>query len=199
MMTFHHSALIFWILSFFVSLSSYYIYYTSILAGKTKPHVFSWLLWGLISLVVCIIQFMDAAGIGALNTLLIAGLCLGIAGVALKKWEHSISLGDKLSFTAGMLAILLWLITDTPLYSVIILITIDLFGFIPTFIKSYENPYSEDYTAYIIAFFGYALSLGALSHISFLTAGFVGITALLNISLAGVIYIRRFSVGETMA
>ena len=40
-------------------------YIRSIKLGKTKPHVFSWIIWGITTVIASLAQFSDNAGVGA--------------------------------------------------------------------------------------------------------------------------------------
>lgn len=185
------SKIVFWLISLIFTFLSYFIYYKSIFKGKSKPHIFSWFIWGLISTIICIIQIYDNAWIWAINTWFVALLCLWIAFLSFKKWEKEITKVDKISLGVGLLSIILWIFTKDPLYSVLLLIGIDLFWFIPTFFKSYKKPYEENGNAYFLASLGYWFSILAMSHISFLTVGFIIFTFVSNLLLSILIFYRR--------
>ena len=48
-----------------LTLIAFLPYIRSILRGKTKPHVFSWLIWGTTTFVVFLAQLADEGGVGA--------------------------------------------------------------------------------------------------------------------------------------
>ncbi|MDD2908095.1 MAG: hypothetical protein PHH98_05680 [Candidatus Gracilibacteria bacterium] len=170
---------------------SYFIYFRSIVKGETKPHVVSWFIWGLISLIIFVIQIYDDAGLGAFNTGLVSFFCLGIAFISFKKGDKKISKSDGYSLVFGILSIVLWIFTNNPILSVVLLILVDLFGFIPTILKSINKPFEESETAYFLAFLGYFMSTFAMNHISFLSSGFIIFTCISNLILALLIFIRK--------
>ena len=53
----------------------YIPYIRDIVKGKTKPHVYSWFLWGFVTLIAFALQLSDKAGSGAFVTLAAAIMC----------------------------------------------------------------------------------------------------------------------------
>ena len=51
-----------------VSVVSYIPYFRDIFKRQTKPHIFSWFVWGLISIIAFFAQLAKGAGVGALVT-----------------------------------------------------------------------------------------------------------------------------------
>ena len=122
-------------------------YIRSIHQGKTKPHAFSWIIWASVTFIVFLAQLSDHGGAGAwpigvsgLITLYVAFLAYTI------KSDRMISNIDWLFFILAMASLPLWYFTSNPLWSVMILTTVDLLGFVPTFRKSYNYPYEEQLT-----------------------------------------------------
>lgn len=48
-----------------LTIMAFWPYIRSIHQGKTKPHVFSWIIWGSTTFVVFLAQLADAGGAGA--------------------------------------------------------------------------------------------------------------------------------------
>lgn len=183
--------IIFWFLALIFSGYSYYIYYKSIFDGHSKPHVFSWFLWWFISIVVWLIQFTHEWWLWVMNTLMVWVLCLWIAFLAYKKWDKDMSLSDKIFLWMWLISVALWIFVDIPLYSILILIAIDIFGFLPTFRKLYQKPYNEQVLAYLLASCWYSFSIFSLEEITFVTAWYVTCTAVFNLSLFFMVMVRR--------
>ena len=53
------------VIAVLLTFSGYIPYIRDITKGKTKPHVFSWFLWGFVTLIVFALQSYAHAGIGA--------------------------------------------------------------------------------------------------------------------------------------
>jgi len=172
--------------------TSYIIYVYSIFKGETRPHPFSWFIWGLLTLIGYVAQISDGGGVGAIITLASAVISFAIAGIGYVKRENIvISKSDKWAFVLSLLAIPLWLITDTPLYSVILITLIDGAGFYPTFRKSWHAPEQESVSSFALGGFKHFFTILALENISLITALFPFSLVLTNFSLIALIYVRK--------
>ncbi len=170
----------------------FYPYITSILRGKTKPHVFSWVIWGVTTTVVYAAQVADHGGVGAWPTGISGLITFYVAWLAYKhKSDTHISRSDWGFFITALLSIPLWYITSSPLWSVIILTSIDGIGFIPTYRKAFILPHEEQITFYGLFTFRNIFSILALENFSITTLLFPVVTAIGCIPLMFMIYWRR--------
>jgi len=170
---------------------SYFIYFTSVIKGETKPHVVSWFIWWLISFIIFTIQIYDNAWLWSFNIWFVAFLCFFIAFISFKRWSRNISKWDSFSLLFWILSIILWLFTSNPFLSVVLLIIVDIFWFIPTILKSIKNPFEEKWIAFFLAFLWYFMSIFAMDNISFLTVWFVVVSCIFNLILFLIIFYRK--------
>ncbi len=123
---------------------AFFPYIRSILRGEIKPHVFSWIIWGATTLVAFFAQLDDDGGVGAWPIGISGVITLFIALLAyIKKSDIAITKTDWLFFITAMSSLPFWYFTSDPLWAVIILTAVDVFGFGPTIRKTYIDPYSE--------------------------------------------------------
>ena len=154
-------------------------YITSILQNKTQPHAFSWIVWGSVTFIIFLAQLADGGGAGAWPIGVSGIITLFVAILAyLKKSDHMIVKKDWLFFIMALTAIPFWYVTSNPLWAVLILTTVDLLGFVPTFRKAYSYPYEEQLTFYIIITCRNLIAIVALEHYSLTTILFPAATAL---------------------
>lgn len=174
-----------------IAFISYVPYFFDILSGKTKPHVFSWLIWGIIVGLAFFGQITDNGGPGTWATGFTALACFAIFLLAFQKGEKDIVLIDWISLIGAFVAIIFWVITKGPLLSVILLSIIDTLGFVPTFRKSYMHPHNETLSTYIMSVIKFILSLFALENFSLITAFFPTTLVLANGAFVAMLIIRR--------
>jgi hypothetical protein len=103
------------LLSAFLAVVSYVPYLRSIFVANTRPHAFTWLVWGSVMAIAFLAQWSDRAGAGSWGTGLSAAFCLGIGIIALFRGETHITRGDWIAFLTTVLAIPLWAVTSDPL------------------------------------------------------------------------------------
>jgi hypothetical protein len=131
---------------------AYIPYCWGMMRGTIKPHVFSWLIWGILTGVVAAAQLSEGGGLGAWVMVIATIGQLGIAAVAFKKETVVITRGDWIAFISALLIMPLWLVTKNPLYAVILACTIDVLMYYPTVRKSWQQPHEESLIMFVIAF-----------------------------------------------
>jgi len=147
----------------------YIPYLRNVLKGTTKPHVYTWFVWGSMTLIIFALQISDNAGPGAWVTLVTAILSLTIFALGIRQGDKDITKSDTLSFVAAIFALGLWLFAEQPVATTVLLVTVGMFGFIPTIRKSWNKPYTETISTYAINSFRQGLSFFALTNYSILT------------------------------
>ena len=119
------------------------VYFASIFKGKTKPHAFSWLIWATVSGIGFAAQFAEGAGPGSWARGFSAVTCCILVVLGYFKGEKNITGSDWTTLSAALLAVPLWVITKTPIWSVFIVCVIDTIGYFPTVRKAWNKPYQE--------------------------------------------------------
>lgn len=153
-----------------LGLIGYAPYIRDIVRGKTRPHVYTWFSWGLLSSTTFALQLSDHAGVGAYITLFVALLCFVIFGLALKQGDHDITLSDTLVFFVVLVAIGLWLFAKQPILSILLVVSADVLAFLPTVRKSWRKPRQETLLSYVFAGSRHAVAALALQRFTFITA-----------------------------
>ena len=180
-----------------LTLIAFIPYIRSILHGTTRPHVFSWLIWGITTFVVFIAQLEDRGGVGAWPIGVSGTITLLIALLAyVKRAELTITGTDWLFFLAALSSLPFWYVTSDPLWAVVILTSVDVLGFGPTVRKVYRAPHSESLLFYALFAVRNLLVILALENVSLTTVLFpaaIAAACLLLIALVG--YRRRALAG----
>jgi len=177
---------------FFVVLAGVpYIYLT--LTGKTKPHVFTRLIWGILAAIVSAAQYTENAGPGAWAAGLAALFTLTTAILGFWYGEKNITRSDWISFIAGLCAAPLWYFTSNPLAAVVLVTLIYAAGYYPTFRKSYTKPKEEPIFSYFVNNMKHATSILAMTEYSVTTLLFPAVLLILNAGLIVMLVWRRRS------
>lgn len=174
-----------------ISIIGYVPYVRDILAGKTKPHAFSWLVWGVLNAIAFAAQVQKHGGAGTWAVGLTAAALVVIFVLSLIKGERNIRPFDWFCLGGSTAALILWALTDGPLLSVILITVVDAFGFLPTVRKAYHKPHQETLVTYQINTAKYFLVVAALQTYSIETALFPLAVALMNFAFVGMLAARR--------
>lgn len=149
---------------------AYVPYFKDIFAKKTMPHPYSWLIWGLTSILIFALQVSHGAGAGSYATATVAVISLIVCALAFRNGgRKDITYADTLCFIAALVGIALWLVADQPTSSMVLLVGADLIGFIPSIRKAWYKPFEETLSLWTINGFRHILTLFALESYSLLT------------------------------
>lgn len=183
-------------LTIVMALVGYIPYLRDTVAGKTKPHVISWFLWGLVSFIAFGLQWSKGAGPGSWANLTMSVICFVLFVLSLKNGTKQIKVADVVSLILAIVAIVLWLGVNQPVWSIVLVVLIDIFSFVPTFIKSWDNPHQETLSTWILTVVRQGLILLSLNKINVVTALFPVYALTANVIFCALlVYRRRVSVG----
>lgn len=178
-----------------LTLIAFFPYIRSILRGKTKPHVFSWVIWGTTTIIVFLAQVESNGGVGAWPIGVSGCITIYIAYLAyLRKTDRAITKTDWIFLVAALSSLPFWYVTSDPLWAVVILTSVDIIGFGPTFRRAYMHPFEER-----LAFFGLfvvrnLLAIMALEQYSLTTVLFPAAVTSACLLLMLMVAYRRWSV-----
>lgn len=150
----------------FLTIYAYIPYFKGIFAGQTKPHLFTWLVWSLVTLIAVVIQATEGGGAGTWPTAVAALLCFAITGLAVTHGSKDIKKVDWFFLAASISAIPVWLLTANPLWAAIMVTLIEIIASFPTLRKSWHTPEQEVASTYGINTIRYVLSILALASFS---------------------------------
>lgn len=168
-------------------------YFIATLQGKARPNRVSWLVWTVIALIIAVAQWVGDAGLSALMA-----LAVGIGPLAIlilsflnpqAYWQTS-----RLDIFCGVisaLGLIGWAVTRNPSVAIAFCIFADFSASLPTYLKSWTHPASEDLSNYILtALSGIVAALAIPPPLTFVSAAFVAYLAV-NCTNISVILCRK--------
>lgn len=171
---------------------AFFPYIRSIIRGVTKPHVFSWVIWGTTTFVVFLAQLEDNGGVGAWPIGVSGGISIFIALLAyIKRTDIAITRTDWVFFMSAMSSLPFWYLTSDPLWAVVILTTVDVLGFGPTVRKAYTYPHSESLLFFALFTARNLIVITALENYSVTTVLFPAVIAAACMLLITMVTYRR--------
>ncbi len=170
-------------------------YFIDTLKGKVKPNKVSWLLWSIAPLIAAFAQIKQGVGILFITTFVVGFLpvIIFIASFVNKdaKWKIT-----KFDLTCGLLSLIglvLWLITKVGNVAIFFSIVADGLASVPTILKSYSDPESENDSVYWFGTVNAALGLLTISTWKF---EFWGFPLYLLFCSLGIAILIRFKIGK---
>ena len=175
-----------------LTLIAFFPYIRSIIQGTVKPHVFSWVIWGTTTFVIFLAQLEDNGGVGAWPIGVSGSITIFIAILAyVKRADITITKTDWLFFIVAMSSLPFWYVTSDPLWTVVILTTVDVLGFGPTIRKAYAEPHSESLLFFALFTTRNLIVIMALENYSVTTVLFPAAVAIAGILLMTMLTYRR--------
>jgi len=158
------------ILAIILTFAGYIPYIKDVIRGKTKPHLYSWVAWGMVGGIVFALQLANGAGPAAFVTLAAELACLAVIVLTVKyKVASKITPADTLFIVLASLSLILWLVIKQPLWAALLATSTDLLSFVPTIRKSWHEPHSETLLFYLLNTLRFALAALAVSTYSVVT------------------------------
>jgi hypothetical protein len=173
----------------------YGTYFWTIYKGETKPHAFSWLLWGTVTGIGTFAQFDLGGGPSAWALAFVSVTCLMIAVLSFFIGEKDYTRSDWMALIGCLIAIPVWQITDNAIGALFIIIIIDGLTYWPTIRKSFHKPDTEPPISYFFAGMRYFLILFAVPDPTWQTLMYPFFLMVADWGFAIYIVIRRWQKG----
>ncbi len=176
---------------------AYIPYYRDILQGKTRPHIYSWSLWSLLTVLIVILQIKGGAGPATWVTAAAGLMCSGVVALSIRNGKRDITRSDTAVAILSLLAIVFWLAAKQLVVSITLTIIADMLAFIPTVRKSYYFPYTETLSLYFTNTLRFCLTLFAVGQYTYLSSAWIVAWIVANGALSILIFARRTQVKNT--
>jgi len=174
-----------------IALIAYTLYIRNILINRTKPHAFSWLLWGLLTGIVFIAQTLEGGGAGAWVTGVSSIACFIIGILAFSKDTRGFLLFDWVFLGAALLALSFWFFVKDITTSVIIVTLVDVLGYASTLRKGWHKPGQDMVTSFGLNSIKFIFAVLALQSYSIATWLYPVAMVIMNASVAIMLLLRR--------
>jgi len=169
-----------------VQLAGVFSYLKGTIRGETKPNRITWFMWSIAPLIA------SAAGLAsgvtwAVLPVFMSGfgpLIIFIASFVNKNSYWKLEIFDWLCGIFSALALILWWITKDPVVAIIFAILSDLSAGLPTLIKSWKFPETENATAFLTGIFNALTSFAAIKIWVFSSYAFISYIVLMDSLIA---------------
>ena len=163
-----------------LTIFAYIPYLRGIYSGVTKPHLYTWAVWTLTTLIAAVIQIAKGGAAGSWSTFVAALLCFWITCLSVQRGSKDIRRVDRYFLIASLAAVPLWIVLKDPTWSAILLTGIELVASFPTLRKSWLHPEQEVPITWGINAIRFSLSIAALGAYSIATTAYPAGMVLMN-------------------
>ena len=131
-------------------------------AARTRPHRGTWLIWGVLAVVVCLSQRADGASWSLIMVAAQAALTSVIFLLAIRRGEGGVSPIELAMIALAGAGVIGWIVVDEPIVATACVVAADLVGAAMMVPKTYRDPDSETLVTFAFASVAGALAAGAV-------------------------------------
>jgi hypothetical protein len=140
-------------------------YVRDILAGRTRPYRWTWLIWAVLAIVVCASQRADGASWSLLMAATQAVLTSVIFVLAIRRGEGLLGTGERVMLAIAAGGVVGWMVAGEPVVATACVVVADLIGAAMMLPKTYRDPDSETLATFALASVAGALAAGAVGRL----------------------------------
>jgi hypothetical protein len=167
--------------------------------GRTKPNIVTWFTWTLLTLIAALAAFASHEPKSA-YLLLANTFCTGlVVAVGLRYGTAKYSWFDGLCQLGTVAGLVLWLVFNSPTIGIVVPLTIDFIGTLPTLRHSWLKPAEETWQTFLIGVVAPLLTIVSLTRYNIASLLFPLYLFLANAAIVAVVITRRRQLGLSLA
>ena len=174
-----------------LTIYGYFPYIRDTFLKKTTPHMYTWLAWVITQSTATVAIWRGGGNYGVFSFIIGTALVVFVFLLSLKYGTKNIKRSDAFALVAALVAIFVWWGLNNPFLAVLMVSVIDGIGYIPTFRKSFEEPWSETLSFWLIMVVINILVLISVAEHNFLTVAYPTTLATANAVVWSICFFRR--------
>jgi len=178
---------------------SFFPYIRDILKGKTQPHLYTYIIWGIVTALAFFGQYVAGAGPGAWTTGVMEILTLFVLALCFRYGTKDITGFDTVLLVIALVAIIPWFLTKDPTVSIVIATLIDVCAFLPTIRKTLNDADSETLISWVVNLLRHGVAIFALTTFTLATYIYPAALLFMNAVVVSVIVFGKRPTVETSA
>jgi hypothetical protein len=185
------SKLVLGIFATILTIVAYFPYLKDILAQKSKPHIYTWLIWGITQGTAALVLLQGGGKFGSLSLLMGTFFVLLIFILSFHYGTKNITRSDSIALGLALLAIVVWWQLHNPLLALFMVTGIDVMGLIPTMRKSFQEPWTETLSFWVLMSVVFILTMLSNAEYNLLTMFYLAVITITNTFLVTLLIVRR--------
>ncbi|WP_258044245.1 hypothetical protein [Streptomyces sp. SM11] len=161
--------------------------------GTARPNMVTWSLWAAVPLIGFFAQLDAGVGLPAVQTLAAGAGPFVVVACGLLSRHNLVRLGtfDKVCAVVAATALVVWLVLDQAPLAVVCAVVADAAAALPTLVKAWRDPYSENLPFYVLVGVGAAVTLMTITSWAPESWVFAAYVFSMCAVLGGTVYTRR--------
>ncbi len=182
---------IFIVVAISLMLYSYIPYFVDMFAGKTKPHIYTWIIWFITQGTASAAAIYGGSGMTGFGLWSGTFMVFLVVISSLKFGTKNITISDTISLCLALFSVILWWQMKNPLPAVLMVSLIDGLGYIPSFRKTWQDPNSETPSFWLVICLSTIFTLLANTNFSLITTFYLIVMTICNFIMFSISYFRK--------
>ena len=174
-----------------ITIVAYIPYFRDVFKRRTKPHMYTWLIWAITQGTATFALLQGGGNFGAISLFAGTILVIIIFFLSFKYGTKNITKHDTYVLGAALLAIVLWWQLKNPLIAVLMVSLIDGLGYIPTIKKTFEDPWSETPSFWLLMALAMIVTIISNAEYNLLTVTYLAVLFVANTTIFIISLYRR--------
>jgi hypothetical protein len=174
-------------------------YVRDILRGSTRPHRGTWLIWGVLAVVVSLSQYADGASWSLVMVGVQAVLTSLVFFLSIRHGDGGVSRTEITMIAIAGAGVAGWIAVDQPMVATVCVVAADLIAVGLMVPKTYRDPDSETLSTFAFASLGGVLAAGAVGAVDLSLLLYPLYYCVINGALALLIWGRRVTLAAAAA
>ena len=166
-------------------------YIIDTLKGRSQPHIYTWFIWLVTVGTAAFVSLEGGGGAAAYALFVSLAVVTTVFLLSLRYGTKNITRSDTAALVAAFVMVIVWWQLESPLLAVLMATAIDGVGYIPTYRKSYEEPWSETKVFWLISALSGVFALLAIDSYNLLTVTYLVAIMILNAGVFLLLIWRR--------
>ncbi|MDB5204032.1 MAG: hypothetical protein JWP09_60 [Candidatus Taylorbacteria bacterium] len=179
------------VLAAIITIIGFIPYFKDIFNKMTRPHIYTWLIWAMTQSTATLALWYGGGSFAVLSLVTGTILVILVFLLCFKYGTKNITRNDTLCLIIALFAVVAWWQLKNPFLSVFLVSAIDGLGYIPTYRKSWTEPWSETLSYWALMALTAFMTIVASAEYNFLTITYLSVLTLSNITVFTICYFRR--------
>lgn len=174
-----------------ITIYGYVPYFKDVFSKKTQPHLYTWLIWMITEGTATVGILYGGGGVGSIGWVVGTLLVVVMFFYTFKYGTKNIRRIDTIVLIVALSAIVVWWQLHNPVLAIIMVSAIDGLGYIPTWRKSFQEPWSETLIFWFLMALASFITVAAVENFNVLTITYPITLGVANSIVWIICYFRR--------
>ncbi|MDP2934141.1 MAG: hypothetical protein Q8N81_08555, partial [bacterium] len=154
--------------------------------------------WAMLQIIAAAAMWSGGAGVAIASSVIGVLLCSFIFILSFKRGTKNITKFDTICLFGALITFAVYLLFNNPLLSIIFATLTDAIGFLPTFRKAYQEPYTETASTHLLSGVSGVFAIAAIASFTLTTSLYLFAVIIMDTLCGLLVLVRRRLIQQTL-